>query len=63
MIPYYKNHGVWEGMNFRELKYRREKVIYTPGLGSKVLEDLRRCWVPSYHNFEDFVKQMNIITA
>jgi hypothetical protein len=61
MIPYYKNYGDWNGMNFRELKRRREKIIYVPELGSKVLEDLRRCWVPSYRNFEDFVKKMNIL--
>lgn len=60
MIPYIKDFGTWEGMRIQELRHRREKIIYVPELGSKVIEELRLCWGPRYRNFDDFVKQVRI---
>lgn len=59
-IPYNKYYGVYDGIHLWRVERRKEKVLFTPGLGSKIIHDLKQQWNQNYDSLDDFVKKMKI---
>lgn len=58
-IPYWKNHGAWQGSPLIELVKVPERVLEIPEIGSRTFFELKKLWAPKF-SYEEFCKVNNI---